>query len=70
MAFKSQEVEGDDKESPSPISREKTESKLQAGASASRENPKMTNLHKTLLKYTFTLTQSLDSSYRRGHIFR
>ena len=37
MAFKSEEVEGDDKESPSPISREKTESKLQAEASASRE---------------------------------
>ena len=36
MAFKSEGVEGDDEESSSPISREQTESKLQARVTASK----------------------------------
>lgn len=59
MASKSEEVEGDDEESSSPIGREKTESKLQVRVTASSEITKMTSLHEHFLN---TLTESVDSS--------
>jgi len=55
MVCKSEGVEEDDEESSLPMSREKTESKLKVSGSASRENTKMINLHKTLLKYSYQI---------------
>ena len=55
MACNSEGIEGDDEESSSPMSREETESKFQVRVSASSDNSKMTNLHKTLLKYSYRI---------------